>query len=435
MRVSCVVATAFLIAATACGRSSLLKPRSADTSSAGNGPDGSGGAVNGTGGRPQGSTAGASGSALGNGGAPGFGGATVTGGQVGTGGAGGTAGTNRAGGAGGAGGTPGTGGTRATGGSSGVGGRMGTGGFINTGGAPTTGGALGGGGVATHGGQLGNGGRVGAGGSSGGAIGAGGRAASGGAVSAGGTTTSGGATGSGGFCGNGMVDPGEQCDLGAGNQALPAFRVTQSSLSFAAVPLMRSDPGWKFYDYSSSSAHTGFEAVGASRILLYLDTSALALNLVFFHGIDKDATGQEQPSSIVVMNFSGLPNATNVCVADESDELLLTSPTTATALWNFTNNSDGGVLCTLPFPGDWEITIAPSFLKGISTWTWVQSDGSMLNLDLTQPLTIKAYNAPSSCRPNCTIPRCGDGILDGGEICDDGSQPMTDCVDGCQTFD
>jgi hypothetical protein len=231
-----------------------------------------------------------------------------------------------------------------------------------------------------------------------------------------------------------MVDPGEQCDLGVDNEAAPAFWVTQSGQGFAAVPLMRSATCHDFYSYSSSSAHTGFEALGASRVLLYLDKSSLALSLVVFHGVDKDATDQDQPKSHVEMRFDGLP-ATFVDVSDDSDEFLMTSSTTATGFWNFTSNSDGGVLSGLPFPGEWEITIEPTFVSGISTWTWLQSDGSLVNLDLTQPLTITARSFPSPCRLDCTAPRCGDGILDGGEICDEGSQPANGCRSGCMSFE
>ena len=198
---------------------------------------------------------------------------------------------------------------------------------------------------------------------------------------------------------------------------------------------MRSESGPTFYNYSSASAHTGFEAVGASRVFLYLDRTTLALSLVVIHGVDYDSTGLDQPVSQVVLIFDGLPNATNVGLSDDSGEFVMTPPTGATAVWNFTSNSDGGVLSVLPFPGEWEITIKPSFNFGISTWTWVQSDGSLVNLDLTQPLTIKANNSPSLCRPDCTTPRCGDGILDGGEICDDGTQPADGCGIDCMASD
>jgi hypothetical protein len=261
----------------------------------------------------------------------------------------------------------------------------------------------------------------------------------GGAIGGGGTALpgSGGqagqATDTGGFCGDGTLGPGEQCDLGVDNRAVPAFSVTQSGRTFAVVPAMRFAPCWRFYGFSSDSAHTGFEAVGASRILLYLDTSTLALSLVFFHGVDKDATGLEQPTAHVDMTFSGLPNAPNVCVSDDGGELVLTSPTTASGSWQFTNNSDGGVLCVLPFPDDWEITVQPRRFDGISVWSWVQGDGSLVNLDLTAPLAIRAQSAPGKCRPDCTIPRCGDGILDGGEICDDGNPGRLVCIDDCMS--
>jgi hypothetical protein len=265
-------------------------------------------------------------------------------------------------------------------------------------------------------------------------VGTGGRSALGGSLSSGGTTTSGGTTGTGEFCGNGTIGPGEQCDLGVDNKTLPAFWITQSGQGFAAEPLVGTVSCPYFYSYSSSSAHTGLEAVGTSRILLYVDKTTLALSLAFFHGVDYDSTGLHQPKSQVVMSFSGLPDTTSVAVSDDPDELLMTSATTATALWNFTDNSDGGVLYRFPFPGDWEITIVPSFIAGISTWTWVQSDGSIVNLDLTQPLTIKANNSPGTCRLNCTTPRCGDGILDGGEICDYGSQPANGCGSDCMSY-
>ncbi len=351
----------------------------------------------------------------------------ATGGRAGTGGVAGTAGTSRTGGA------SATGGTHATSGS-GVGGGIGSGGVSHSGGTMASGGVVGHGGTSSTGGSLGSGGHTGSGGYSGGALGTGGSRASGGAVSTGGATTSGGTVGTGGSCGDGIIDPGEQCDLGAGNETVPAFWVTQSGQGFAAVPNMRSYSVEDYYGYSSASAHTGLEQVGVSRILLYLDTSTLALSLVVVHGVDQDSTGLAQPTSHVQMLFSGLPGTTTVAVSDDPDELLMTSPTDATGFWKFTNNSDGGALSGLPFPGDWEITIDPSFIDGISTWTWVQSDGSVVNLDLGQPLTIKAYNSPGVCRRDCTIPRCGDGILDGGELCDQGTPPANGCGGDCMSF-
>jgi cysteine-rich repeat protein len=344
-----------------------------------------------------------------------------------------------------------TGGARASGGS-GTGGRIGaggaaTGGGVGTGGRTATGvgGAGGAGGLGHDGGASGGasaaGGAVGTGGTrgtsgispTGGSPGSGGRSGFDGAAT-GGSTARGGTGGTAETCGDGTLGPGEQCDLGSGNEATPAFLVTQAGHSFVAVPLESYASGGAFYDYRSSSAHTGLEAIGASRILLFLDQDSLALSLLFFHGADQDSTGQEQPTSHVQMLFSGLPDTTAVEISDDSDELLMTSATTATGFWKFTNNSDGGSLTGLPFPGDWKLTVEPFFIDGISTWTWVAGDGSLVDLDLTQPLTIEARGSHGQCRPDCTVPQCGDGILDGGEICDDGRPSKSGCSTNCMSF-
>jgi hypothetical protein len=213
--------------------------------------------------------------------------------------------------------------------------------------------------------------------------------------------------------------------------------VTQSNQRFMVVPLVRSDSSSEFYAYSSSSAHTGLEDLGTSRIMLHLYPPALTLTLMFVHGVDNDSTGLEQPESRVQFLFSGLPLTTMVAVDDDeiADELLMTSEGKATGLWHFTNNTDGGALSGLPFPGDWQIMLEPTFMGGISTWTWVQTDISLVNLDLSQPLLIEAHSSPSQCRANCTVPRCGDGILDGGEICDGAGQPASGCGGDCMSFE
>jgi hypothetical protein len=441
-------------------------------------------ATGGTGGSVGGTTGTTStGGATGTGGGSATGGTPVTGGNAGRSSIGGQAaggsvgsGGGPRGGSGGAGGIPGdggpTGGALPAGGRSGTGGTIGGGGAVATGGTVDGGGASGGtagaGGVAPSGGMVGGagalatggtvgggtvggGGDVGAGGTGGGgsvaaggagggsadggALGSGGLAGSGG-VPTGGNTALGGTGGIGGTCGDGVVDPGEQCDLGADNQVSAAFWVTQSGRSFAGVPLVRSGSVADFYGYSSYSAHTGFEAVGTSRIMLYLDQSTRLPSLVVVHGVDLDSTGLEQPTARVQMLFSGLPETTIVEVADDANnEFVMTSSTTATGWWRFANNSDGGVFGGLPFPGDWQITVEPFFLEGISTWTWIESDASSVDLDLTLPLTIEARSSPSQCRPDCTIPYCGDGILDGGEICDNGPSSETGCSPDCMSFE
>jgi cysteine-rich repeat protein len=40
--------------------------------------------------------------------------------------------------------------------------------------------------------------------------------------------------------------------------------------------------------------------------------------------------------------------------------------------------------------------------------------------------------APDACRTDCRLARCGDGVIDGGETCDDGNTPSCDgCSSAC----
>mgnify|MGYP000628046829 CR=1 FL=1 len=43
---------------------------------------------------------------------------------------------------------------------------------------------------------------------------------------------------------------------------------------------------------------------------------------------------------------------------------------------------------------------------------------------------------PDACRADCTLPRCGDGVTDSGEACDDGNADESDgCLSSCRTED
>jgi cysteine-rich repeat protein len=56
-------------------------------------------------------------------------------------------------------------------------------------------------------------------------------------------------------------------------------------------------------------------------------------------------------------------------------------------------------------------------------------------LDPTPPVTLTAFDLPSACRPDCTMPACSDGILDAGEVCDGGNVGGGDgCSVGCKAL-
>jgi cysteine-rich repeat protein len=231
-------------------------------------------------------------------------------------------------------------------------------------------------------------------------------------------------------CGDGFVQEGvEECDGGAANTDQPAYVLTQGSVSVPVTPVERSADVVSFYDYSSASAHTGLEALGTSRLFLYRDLGTGALSLVTLHGIDVDSSGLAQPKSRVLQAFLHLPEATFIAIADDDgEEIFKDAATTALGDWRFNQNTDGGVIAGLPAPGTWSIDIETTFTEGVSAWEYVVEDGALIDLDPASPAALSSLGVPSACRLDCSKPRCGDGILDGGELCDDGN---TIGGDGC----
>jgi cysteine-rich repeat protein len=92
------------------------------------------------------------------------------------------------------------------------------------------------------------------------------------------------------------------------------------------------------------------------------------------------------------------------------------------------SSSSGGVITNLPVPDEWSLTLTPTFSPGITEWVWINGDNQILTLMSGQPLTLSANATPAVCRVDCSRPECGDGVLDGGEVCDDGN---TNGGDGC----
>ena len=228
-------------------------------------------------------------------------------------------------------------------------------------------------------------------------------------------------------CGDGKLAGAEQCDQGAANTDRPAFQVSQPSTpAFGTNALVQKKSAAVFYNYYSASSHTGFEASGESRTYMYIDGNSGRLSLFVTHGQDN-----AQPSAKVDMNITGIPPGFAVDIADDSpSEFFASGPTSVAGRWTFDANSDGGVIGGLPFPGTWKIVIAPTFTKGISSWGFVLANLSRVGLKLNEAVTIQAFDSAGTCRTTCTVPRCGDGVLDGGEVCDDGN---TVSGDGCSS--
>jgi len=249
-------------------------------------------------------------------------------------------------------------------------------------------------------------------------------------------STSTGTTGTGqAVCGNGIVEPGEQCDEGPNNSDRPAVELINGALTKGVRPVQNAKDPESFYDYQSASAHTGFEAVHTSNLFLYQQLGVAGLSLFTIHGIDLDATGQDDGNGAVNQTFSGLPGGSFVALADDnSTEFHMVGAANALGLWKFQHNTDGGIIGGIPFPGGWRIEIDSTFLQSVTSWRYVDGT-SFIAIDAPTAI-LQAYPTPSACRTNCTIPRCGDGVLDGGEVCDDGNNVSGDgCSADCKTTD
>ena len=243
-------------------------------------------------------------------------------------------------------------------------------------------------------------------------------------------------------CGDGFVHAGiEACDEGPMNADRPAILLQQGNFSQWVRPVDRGQDFASFYGLSSASGHTGFEAVRKSQIYLYRDVTTGVLTLVSQHGIDADASGDTQPKSTVIQHFLGLPPQVSIALTDDSSsEFFFDSPTSVTGDWNFDGNSDGGALSGFPLPGSWSVDVVPTFAAGVDGWRYF--DGAVaapstteIPLTLTVTASLTAFKTPSKCRLDCTIPACGDGVLDGGEICDDGNNASGDgCAADCKSL-
>ena len=201
------------------------------------------------------------------------------------------------------------------------------------------------------------------------------------------------------------------------------------------MPVQKPQSATVFYNYFSASGHTGFESVGGSVAFFYRNSQNSVLSLILEHGIDFDTSGLTQPAAHVVMDLSGLPNSVFIALQDDQNEVSLLGPGGVHADWTLQSNADGTVIGGFPLPGTWSVTIQPQFLKGVATWSWVKSDGTRVALDLGAPITLTAFDSPAKCRTDCSVPVCGDGVLDGGEICDDGNNVGGDgCSANCKAL-
>jgi cysteine-rich repeat protein len=229
-------------------------------------------------------------------------------------------------------------------------------------------------------------------------------------------------------CGDGVLDRGEECDAGEGPYASPAIELRSNGIIIELPPVLGSPSAEEFYDYHDGSGHTGNENIAGTKLYFYRQYSERMLSLIVHHGIDFEATGFVQPNGAAVFSISELPDSSFVSVSDDAGEVFKDTTTSVFAKWQFGQETDGCVIGGIPFPGRWHLFVQPSFLMGIDSFTALSGDGYRTGLALAETVELIASDEPGGCRRDCTLPRCGDGRLDPGELCDDGNDQF---LDGC----
>lgn len=173
---------------------------------------------------------------------------------------------------------------------------------------------------------------------------------------------------------------------------LPNYVVTlqQGSFSSTITPLQGTQAATDFYNYTNFQSNTGLEVNDRSLIFLYQNGSS-GLSLVVIHGKGGGTTGGS-----VTFNITGLPQGFTYQVQDDKDDQYTTDAAkgTTTAVQNWqTGFSDGFAIGLGNDPGEFTITLSPSFVSGITEWAALTGDRNNPNTvtlpSLVEPLVLR----------------------------------------------
>lgn len=171
---------------------------------------------------------------------------------------------------------------------------------------------------------------------------------------------------------------------------IDAYTITQAGVTHTVNPVERAENDADYYDYWSASAHTEFVEPFVSKIYLYTNTLTGELSFFAHHNIDSNTPPHiGSASASVRYDFDGLP--AGVTTAQSDDNLAEFDVTRAVeGTWGFGYNTDGGVVGDLPTDSGWSFSIDATFggSEPMTSWVYVDSDGSEITLDMAEPVTI-----------------------------------------------
>lgn len=168
------------------------------------------------------------------------------------------------------------------------------------------------------------------------------------------------------------------------------YTVTQAGVTYTVTPVERAENDAVYYDYWSASAHTEFVEPFVSKIYLYTNTLTGELSFFMHHNIDSNAPPHIGSASATVrFDFDTIPAGATTAQSDDNlAEFDISRAVEGT--WAYGHNTDGGVIGDLPTDSGWSFTIDATFggAEPMTSWVYVDSDGSEIMLDMTQPVTI-----------------------------------------------
>ncbi|MFT7579476.1 MAG: hypothetical protein ACI9MR_001140 [Myxococcota bacterium] len=201
------------------------------------------------------------------------------------------------------------------------------------------------------------------------------------------------------------------CDEARANIGASSFvafyQDTPETPLFVAPSVERFEDVVTFYDYQSSSSHTGFEEDAKSLFFFYRDVSEGApdtLSLVITHGVDDPPLGAGgQGTAAIAMTVTGVPAAASLASADDPGEFVRQADGTFSGSWTFGVNTDGGVIGGIPTDEDWTICLDITSRSGdLNTYQYFFGGSSNFDLDATKVVCIgyEAGQAPNTLRTN-----------------------------------
>jgi len=175
------------------------------------------------------------------------------------------------------------------------------------------------------------------------------------------------------------------------------YTLTQGNFTQTIPAVEKAQNPTSFYNYSSYSAHTGFEKPFEGKIFLYRDIITNDVSLFIIHDIDGNVYypgigyNSGSPNAYCSMNLTGIPSGAYLAQSDDPFEFTL-SGSNAQGKWHWLYNTDGGAIGGLPTDTSWSITITPTYWWNVSNWVYHYASGENITLDMNSPITI-SYQA------------------------------------------